>query len=109
MAKRYYEVEFGVWVEEPDPLRTPACESAWPDEWDYDQGTRPQCFRPEGHDGEHRETRKLSGADGVIEYYWTDEPGSGRSELGDAVGEPGTDHGTPRDEAPSPDPPTPGE
>ncbi|MGK7312693.1 MAG: hypothetical protein ACN0LA_10700 [Candidatus Longimicrobiales bacterium M2_2A_002] len=93
MAKRYYEAEFGVWVEEPDPLKKPACESAWPDGWDYDQGTRPQCFRPEGHEGEHHETRKLSGGDGVVEYYWTDEPGSGRTELGENAidASPGTD------------------
>ena len=81
-AKKYYEVEFGVWVEEPDPLRKPACDAPWPDEWDYGQGTRPRCFRPEDHDGEHHETRKLTGDDeGWVEYYWKDEEGSGRSEL----------------------------
>ena len=82
-GKRYYEVEFGVWVEEPDPLRQPACDEAWPDEWDYGLGTRPRCFRPEGHEGEHRETRQLSGGEGWVEYYWGSEPGSGRSELRD--------------------------
>ena len=81
MGKRYYEVEFGVWVEAPDPLKEPACDATWPDEWDYDHGTRPQCFRPEGHEGEHHETRKLSGGAQVVEYYWGDEPGTGRSEL----------------------------
>jgi hypothetical protein len=80
-AKRYYEVEFGVWVEEPDPLRKPACDAPWPDEWDYSQGARPRCFRPEDHEGEHRETRKLVGEEGWMEYYWSDEPASGRTEL----------------------------
>jgi hypothetical protein len=80
-AKRYYEVEFGVWVEEPDPMRKPACDAPWPDEWDYSQGARPRCFRPEGHAGEHRETRQLVGGEGWMEYYWGSEPGSGRTEL----------------------------
>jgi hypothetical protein len=91
MGKRYYEVEFGVWVEEPDPLRKPACDALWPDEWDYDQGTRPRCFRPEGHEGEHRETRRLVGGEGWMEYFWGSEPGSGRSELRDEGPEPESD------------------
>lgn len=79
--KRYYEAEFGLWVEEPDPLRKPACEAVWLDEWDYEQGPRPRCFRPEGHRGEHHETRSVVGEESWVEYYWADEEGSGRSEV----------------------------
>lgn len=79
--KRYYEVEFGVWVEEPDPLRKAACDAVWNGEWDHSQGPRPRCFRPVGHEGEHRETRTLTEDDGWVEYYWGSDPSSARTEL----------------------------
>ena len=78
-AKRYYEVEFGVWVEEPDPLKAPACDEPWPDEWDHKHGVRPRCFRPEGHSGEHHEIRKVADGTGWVDYYW-EEGGESRTE-----------------------------
>ena len=84
MAKRYYEAEFGLWVEEPDPLRKPACEAAWPEAWDHAHGPRPRCVRPEGHGGEHHETRSVVGEDRWVEYYWRDAEGTGRSEVREA-------------------------
>ena len=80
MGKRYYEVEFGVWVEEPDPLTKPSCRAVWPDDWNHQNGPRPDCYRPEGPEGEHRAIRQLADETGWIEYTWTDESGSGRYE-----------------------------
>lgn len=89
-SKRYYEAEFGVWVEEPDPAKAPACGAVWPDSWDHRQGPRPRCFRPEGHSGEHHETRRVTGSEGWVEFYWGADPSTARSELrtpdGDAGG-----------------------
>lgn len=80
--KRYYEAEFNLWVEEPDPSTKPACGDVWPDEWDHKRGPRPRCFRPEDHEGEHHATRAVVGEERWIEYYWSTEPGSGRSYIG---------------------------
>ncbi len=79
--KKYQEVEFGVWVEEPDPLEQPACDAVWNGEWDHQNGPRPRCFRPEDHTGEHHETRTLSDEAGWLEYYWTEDPSEARTEL----------------------------
>lgn len=81
MAKRYYEVEFGVWVEEPDPMRKPACDAVWNGEWDHAYGARPRCFRPEDHEGEHHETRTLSEDRGIMEFFWTEDPSEARTEV----------------------------
>ena len=82
MGKRYYEVEFGVWVEEPDPMRKPACTAVWNGPWDHGQGTRPRCFRPEDHAGEHHETRTVAGGEGgMVEYFWSEDPDDARTEL----------------------------
>lgn len=79
--KRYYEVEFGLWVEEPDPLRRPACDALWNGEWNHAHGPRPGCFRPAGHEGEHHETRTLVGEEGWVEFYWGETPDTARTEL----------------------------
>ncbi len=81
MPKRYYEVEFGVWVQEPDPLGKPSCGAVWNGVWDHGHGTRPRCFRPEGHEGDHHETRNVVEDGGLMEYFWTDDPMEARSEL----------------------------
>ncbi|HUG40564.1 MAG TPA: hypothetical protein VMM12_08770 [Longimicrobiales bacterium] len=78
---RYYEAEFGLWVEKPDPLTRPACAAIWTGEWDHADGARPRCYRPKDHAGEHRETRRLAGGVGLIEYFWRDDPGGERIEV----------------------------
>lgn len=79
--KKFYEAEFGVWVEEPDPLEKPACDAIWNGDWDLRNGPLPHCFRPRGHEGEHHETRRLSDEPGWVEFYWSDDPEDARTEL----------------------------
>jgi hypothetical protein len=81
MGKRYREVEFGVWVEEPDPLAEAPCDAAWNGAWDHVDGPRPRCFRSKDHDGEHHETRPHPDGSGWIEFYWTEDPEDARTEL----------------------------
>lgn len=79
-SKRYYEAEFRVWVEEPDPAELPPCGAIWNGEWDHALGTRPRCFRPENHTGEHHDTRKGASETEWIDYWWSEDPAKARSE-----------------------------
>ena len=80
-GKKYYEAEFRVWVEEPDPEEKPPCGALWTGDWDHAHGTRPQCFRPEDHAGEHHDTRKGAVEDTWVDYYWGEDATSARKEL----------------------------
>ncbi|HSH44241.1 MAG TPA: hypothetical protein VK966_00160 [Longimicrobiales bacterium] len=80
-GREYEEVEFGVWVERPDPANAPPCGVQWNGEWARGTGPRPRCFRPAGHDGEHHETVKAPGRLEWREYYWTDDPAAARVEV----------------------------
>lgn len=80
-SKEYEEIEFGVWVERPDPLRAPPCGAQWNGDWAQGSGPRPRCFRVTGHGGEHHETVKAPGRMGWLEYYWTDDPETARVEV----------------------------
>lgn len=80
-SREYEEVEFGVWVERPDPRTAPSCGVLWNGDWSQGRGPRPRCFRPAGHGGEHHETVKSPGRLEWLEYYWTDDPEDARVEV----------------------------